>query len=235
MHLEKAPFDKKRSSDWYLDNPYSFDNCFVSLKNGKLFISDSEENPKRKTFLYSADNGYFIGINLGHYDGWVRYYPYMSTYPEAEEPKLVCDEHCHGFEETAKNTAYLFTVFPNPDSNRSSKEDTHIWVLSPDPVDYIWSWEVVGTVEGTLEIYYYDESEQLFYLFTTCGVFEYKLKDRMVTKRLASECLPYLDCNSAVRIGDAIFCGSSLGVYSFDLTSDCESWYPVYYEKYIKK
>ena len=226
--LVAGTFDKDAASNWYIDNPYSANHCVVSLQDSKLKISN--ETPA-KTFLYEADCGYFLGVNLGHYDGWVRYFPFLSTYPEADGDQLVCAEHCHGFEEIGRDQAYLFTTF------YESVEATRIRLLTleQEGETNVWKWEIVGTVDGVIEAYCFDQAKQVFYLATSDGVFRYSLSDRNVTKLADSAYLPYLGCDSMVRIGEKLFCGSPMGVYEFDLNTRQETWYSMRYEKYLVK
>lgn len=92
---------------------YSFDRdaepYFVSTVNNKLSLSNKRGDPKY-SHVMPGDNGYFVGITIGEFDGWVRYYPYYSFDPlVAGQEKVICEENCQGFIKIDNKNAYMFT------------------------------------------------------------------------------------------------------------------------------
>ena len=107
--MEAGAFDEKLARSWYdVNNPYWERNCHISYENGVLLVQD--QDGEQEVYSFAGDNGYFLGIDMGEFDGWVRYYPYHSEQPEAGESVLVVDQNAKGFCRIDNRNAYLFTA-----------------------------------------------------------------------------------------------------------------------------
>ena len=99
------------------ESEYSFDKdaepYFVSNVNDKLSLSNKRGDPKY-SHVMPGDNGYFVGITIGEFDGWVRYYPYYSFDPlMTGQERVICEENCRGFIKIDNKNAYMFTGLVN--------------------------------------------------------------------------------------------------------------------------
>lgn len=230
--LSPAAFDPSMATNWYIDNPYATNNCYVSEESGKLKIENI--TPNTETFVFKGNNGYFVGVNLGHMDsGWVRFCPYFANLPEAEPFADVCLEHCHGFQKITADSAYLFTVTEND----QGQEITVIRLLSNQNEitanGTYWDWSTVAIVDGILETFLYETDINTFCLITTAGIFQYSPTKGEITKIKQSEILCHLGCNSSVKIGQKLYCGSPMGIYEYNFETQVENWYPMQYKQYL--
>lgn len=228
-YLEPGEFDADQSAVWYLpENPYREYACSVSVSNGMLLISnDSQE---RKTYLTQFDNGYFVGVDLGEFDGWVKYYPYYSTLPEAGEPKQVSDQNCRGIITKDRRNGYLLT---GDTGGTSGVYQGSIYTLHYSEEEARWEWDLLETLDELPLAYSYDRERDMLYVATSGSVISVS-GDNTVTVMVSSDLLKSIGANSVVFWEGSVWCGSPMGVYQYNIGEKKETWYPMDYQKIIK-
>lgn len=233
-HLEAAEFDAEELFRVWssVDNPYEDYRCSVSVENGKLVIRNAP--PKPATTLVQFDCGYFLGVNIGEFDGWVRYYPYFSNLPEAGESRLVVDEACCGMVAIDRVSGILLTdcsggiVFGTPSYDLGS-----IYWLYLNRSDLTWSWEKIAGTKGLPRAICPAENGSGWYIVTT-GELLHLSADLSLTKLTDSQMLDTIwALDSIVEWNGKLWCGSPMGVYCFDPQTQSETWYPMDYETYL--
>ena len=242
--LTAGEVDWERYSSVIPNDPYLYFNCFVSVKDGKLCISNKAYD---KVSYYMGTNGYFLAMNM-HMDKWVRYFPYSSGDPHCtSEPAVLFDLHetFRGFVEVDHENAYIVTNFLDTTGEVEDwRYQVRIWRLHCDSQNMNghdgWSWEVAATIpdddDGYAIAQCYSEEEKALFLMTTVGAFRYSETDGSLTKigesKLFGEEGLYFP--SAVYLNGEMICGNAYGVYTYHLTTGEEWWFPMDYDKIVK-
>lgn len=228
--MEAGDFDRNKAVTWYIreENPYSEYSCYVTAENGKLNVSNY--SPEYKSAVMEMDNGYFVGVNLGEFDGWVRYFPYYGKYPESGEEFLVAKENFCGFVQINNEQGYVLT-YPETDIG---KESGIIYQLSMSE-DGKWTSETAGTISGTPQASLYIESEKSICIVTTEGILLFSTEDKTITTVCESEILEYAGINSVVKLNGIYYCGSPMGIYEYDPAEKTEKCYPMDYTEYVAR
>ena len=106
--LYAGEFDREQANTWYLpENPYADNSCAVSIVDGALFISNA--GIKQESHTVQFDLGYFVGVDLGGWDGWVKYHPYNSNVLSEAGGILVSNENCMAIVRQNNKKGYLLT------------------------------------------------------------------------------------------------------------------------------
>ena len=225
-YLEEGVFDKEQLLNWY--NPeYSYDGytCYVSILDGNLCISNS--NVRQQSFLQQFDNGYFFGVDLGEFDGWVRYHPYFSQYPESGYGALVSTENCLGIVAQDRRNGYIITY-------KALSSSGTVYKIYYSEENKKWEWTLLKSFETTPMAFSYQKDQDILYIATS-GTIVSISNDNHVSTIVESEILNYIDINSIVYNNDSLWCGSSLGVYRYCIEEREEKWYPMDYQAHINK
>lgn len=221
LSMSPGEFDENWIFD--IDSPYSHYNCYVSLDGGELHISN--QSWKREASIESFNSGYFLGVNLPHYAGWVSYFPYGKS-----EGILIANDLCCGIIYIDNNNGYIITYDITLESGNGKLYELK---RTPEYGYGEWSWRVIASFDGFSVNYYYAEEEKCFYLVTVDSIIVVDVSGN-VTVITSSDLLAACSPNSIVRIGDSIYCGAPRGVYRYDIDTERELWYPMDYEKYVK-
>ena len=224
-YLEEGPFDKEQLSNWYhSEHLYDGYTCYVSISNGKLCISNQNVQPQ--SFLQQFDNGYFIGVDLGEFDGWVKYYPYFSQYPESGNEALVSTENCCGIIAQDRRNGYILTY-------KALTSFGTVYKIHYSEENSKWEWEVLKSFETTPLAFWYQKDQDILYIATS-GTIVSISNDSRVSTIVQSEILSDIDVNSIVYDNNSFWCGSSLGVYRYCIEEKTEKWYPMDYKSHVK-
>lgn len=203
---------------WYYRNPYHDYVASVSVVNGRLCVSNQAES--RKSYLQCFDNGYFMGVDIGEFDGWVKYYPYFSLLPEAGSEKLVSNQNCRGIIARDHTNGYILTV-------RS------LYAMNYENENRRWEWRLIQSFDSGVRTYLYLEDRDILFIVTAGSIVSVSA-DFQVATIAESEILKWMETNSIVFYDGSLWCGASTGVYRYCFETDEEQWYPVNYAKYVK-
>lgn len=226
--LKEGEFDSDAAKTWYLNqNPYRDFSCHVSEKNGKLFISNRPGN--EGIYSFKGDLGYFIGVDFGVYDGWVRYYPYNSG-ESGDSPVLVIGENCKGMIAADNRRGYLLTrnLFGDEDAGGS------LYELVLDDGSGEWKWNLIAKTDDAPVCFTYSDDDDTVYIITYASVVSVTIKSGSAAVLKTTDNTAKNAANSMVKIGNSLFCGTAMGVYEFRLDSGEEHWYPMDYGKYVR-
>lgn len=225
--LKEGDFSKETALTWGRpENPYDNYTCYVTVKNDELLISNSE--PSYLSDVMPMNNGYFVGVDLGEFDGWVRYFPYYSAYPESGESFVVANENFGGFIKIDNNSGfaitYTYTMTPFDDG------EGKVYYLSLKQKE--WTYGTAITFSGIPRASSYVESEHVIYIVTTESILSYSVESQELSVLTESTLLNYIGTNSVVKLNNNIYCGSPMGIYEYSLATGEERWYPMDYEQY---
>jgi hypothetical protein len=100
LGIENLVEDKLNVKDVYIRIFYS-----VSIKNETLYVEKHVGSPKSE--IVAVDGGYYIGVDLGEFAGWVSYCPYMTYFNK--DGIIVVSENCRGLIKIDKKRVLLLT------------------------------------------------------------------------------------------------------------------------------
>lgn len=208
-------------------NPYWECCCHVSLSNDELIISNKVDY--NESFTMKGNIGYFVGVNIGHSDGWVKWYPTHSAWsPEiVGKPKLVADESCQGFIKVDNNKGYLFTYDTFDDAIG------YIYELVLPDINGEWQWQRVGQFSSCPLAFTYNEDTQMIYVATSTELASFSIKDNEIVSLADLSLWQYTGVTSMVELNDKLYLGMCMGVYEYDLNTKQTKWYPMDYDKYL--
>lgn len=227
-YLEPGDFDEEQSIYWnLLENPYCEYTCSVSISDGMLFISNYES--RQKSYLTLFDNGYFCGVDLGEFDGWVKYYPYHSTYPEAGETILVSTQNCRGIIAKDRKNGYLLTgEYGGPFGEYHGS----IYNLHYLEDEKKWEWNLLKSINELPLAFSYEEDQDILYIVTSGSIISVS-SDCQVTMIITSDLLSRIGANSIVYYDSSFWCRSPMGVYRYCIENEEEIWYPMDYKSHV--
>jgi len=224
--MQAGELDKEKAQAWHLDdNPYKEYSCFVALNGDSLRITN--DSPPKDYHLFQGNYGYFVGIDLGHWDGWVRYYPYNSSQLE-QQPLLVAQENCCGFLSVSPERGYVLTYDYFGDEAKRGK----LYELQYSEVNQQWEWRVIVSFDHKPQALLADDATKCIFILTTEDILVVS-EDGSIGSVYTSSVLPYIDVNSIIKRDGSLYCGSSMGVYEYHTESQTENWYPMDYEEYV--
>lgn len=208
---------------WNLaSNPYHEYGCYVSEENGKLLVSVSSGHESPDAFSMRGHYGYFVGVDMGEFDGWLKCYPYFSA-QEAEivdEPVMVSDKNCRGIVKVNNTLGYAFGW-------------TEIYKLVVPEGEKEWTWAKTE-LDGMCLAYSYCEESETIYIATSKELLALSVVDDSVTVLADLSLWGYAGEWSMLRLNDKVYVGMSRGIYEYDLTTGKSLWYPLDFEKYVK-
>ena len=224
--LYAKKFSYAECRDWYsADNPYNIIyTCHVSEENGKIVISNDYGDEDGST-LFPCDYGYFLGVNLGEYDGWVRYFTYGFRSFEPEDPIMVIYEACRGFyrRELKDDNALLLT---------SGIRGGTLLSLTADREEGKWDWEIIAEFDSVPRRFTVGE-DGVAYVVCRDSIRSVS-PDRNISILKKTDIPFYATVNSMIVKGRSLICGTALGVYEYKLDTSEEYWYPIDYTKYVR-
>ena len=209
------------------DVPYDVRNGYVSIT--KEGVTLSRDDNSYSSSVMQMNNGYFLGVNLGM-DGWVRYFPYFSTYPEAGESKLVAPEPCCFFIQADRWNGYVCTLAVDEEVNPIGK----IYQLKYLEDGEQWDWKWIATVQGSPLAFFSEEQSSCIYIVTDENI-SVMSNEHTVSVLTESDLLKKIRANSIVVMNQTVYCGSPMGVYRYNLQNQLETWFPIDPEKYYQR
>ena len=231
-YLEPGEFDEKLSWKWNLnENPYNSYACGVGVQDGTLTVNNTGRS--QKSYTEGFDGGYFLGVDYGEFDGWVRYYPYYSTYPETGDSQMVVEENCRSIVKLDLQTGLLLTAQSGGILVEHTEDYGSIFLLQFDSTTLKWSWEKVAKTHGAPRVICEACDEKGWYIAT-----DYELvfltADYKATTLISGSLISKIGANSIINLDGKIWCGSPMGIYCFDMHTQSEVWYPMDYARYVK-
>ena len=223
--LYAAEIDEEAVGNWSLMtlNPYYGYICHVALRNDELYVSSEWEY--QNSFTVMGNCGYFVGVDLGEFDGWVRYHSY-----DKDEPILVVNENCRGFVKVDNDTAYLFTGFCH-----IFHDEGAVYKLSFSPEYDESSCVKIADLSGNPLVYTYNKVSQTVYVATTKELLAVSLVDNSITTLSDISLWEHSGATSIVEHNGKLYVGFCMGIYEYDLETKKVMWYPMDYEKYVEK
>lgn len=222
-YLEAGEFDQGQADrinapDFELNNMY-----YVSEKDGKLFIYNgiNEYSYYRDSYMIHLNyTGYFVGINMGEFGGWLRYYDERPFY-NTEEGILVSNSNCLGYQEVDSEKLFLFV---GDVAHLFNKGRTEIYLA--EYVDQQWNWKPIAEVDGSYRVGYYDKETETLYVVTLTGIYAIDKSGELFSYNIPD----YIDdlvANSATVIDGVLYIGSWCGIYAQPVDGSASTWYPL--------
>lgn len=229
--LTAAEPDEEMIKNWSLisQNPYVDYICYLTVSGESLVVSNFHDSPN--TFMtHRTTNGYFLGVDVGEFDGWVKYFPYYSAVaPEiVGSSRDVVNENCRGFVEDWSRNVYLFTW---DYAGLYSPGSGVIYELRLPSLDGEWEWKQVAEAAGKPLFFEYDRENKIIYVVSSMELVAFSLEDYSVTT--LSDLSLWGAATSMVRIDNKLYIGMAMGIYEYDLTTTETKWYPMDYPKYV--
>ncbi len=208
-------------------NPFWDCECYLTVSGDQLVVSNDSAYETR-FITHRTTNGYFLGVDVGEFDGWVKYFPhYSARQPEIVGPSRdVVNENCRGFVEESGNKVYLFTW---KYAGLYSPGSGFIYELRLPDSKGEWEWEKVNEFPGRPWCFEYDRENRIIYIVSSFELLAFSIDDYSVTT-LADLSL-WGSANSMVRLNDKLYIGMAMGIYEYDLATAETKWYPIEYPR----
>ena len=189
--------------------------CKVKMKNDEVVIQRLEKMDD--VFVQQCCNGYLVGLNLGEWDGWVRFYPYRSSLLE-RDPEVVLLRNCRGFiaEPGDRSKGYILTEEEGGEGG--------IYEITFDEASEDWECTLIGTFDGPPHDYWYDTAEHTIFIATLQAIVSVSTDTHRIKTIVRSETLR-IEPTSIVVCGDKIWCGLAAGFWTYDMSTREETWY----------
>ena len=209
--------EKYYNSDYQIENMY-----FVKEKDGELFIYNGvEDYSHKKNNVYSpAYKGYFLGVNIGEFGGWLKYYDRL---PDDGEPNevIVAQKNLQGYQKIDNKR---FFSFVGDVPHLTYKGSTEIYLM--EYIDESWAWKSIATLEGASRSTYYDEESETLYVVTFGGIYSVNLCGEVYSYTVP-EYFTNLAPNSSVLIDGVLYIGTWCGVYAQPTDTQSGIFYPI--------
>lgn len=238
--------DYDRIWNWYFtDNPYCYNDCFLKLNDNNELVIYSDE-PRHQTHLFCGDSGYFVGLSIGDYDGWVILYPYDYGYISSEkysgplkitpdmEPFIVAHENCLGFIKIDNKNGYMITSdYWGFEDENGNDIYSRIYRLYIDE-NSNWQWELIGSTKENISAYFYDKESNGIYISGLNEITYFNLATYEFTTITQT---PHFHRSPAsmVKLENKLYICWNMGIYEYDLETDEGLWYLIPHEKYGTK
>ncbi len=220
--VEKWLYEIEPRPDWYLDY-----DCHVSVTNDRLFISKSGSDSN----AYSAvlNGGTLVGVDIGEFDGWIRFYSFMMGRPEPYMPTdvLLSRENCQGLIEIDYEHGWALTGLSHMLTDEGAVY--RYWYDSDLKQACL---EKIADLDSKPRAYYYDREETTLYIATRksiCVVREDNTVDSIAS--FSERMYP----NSMVYLDGLLYCGTGYGVLSVDPATGETIFFPMDFDKHMEK
>ena len=188
-------------------------SCTVELNDDNVVLKKAEI--PETAFVQQFDYGYFLGVRLGEWDGWVKYYKYHTNLLDVE-PVMVAKEQCCGIILCSNTEGYVLTGPVNEGYG-------NIYKLYLPESKTEWEWSLVGTVDGFPCSYVYLAEEQTLLIATTKEIVTVS-SDNQISTVIQSKYLDLLP-TSILICKNQLWCGLHSGLLRIDMTTLEETWY----------
>lgn len=224
--LHSGEFDEDLARVWTQnENPHRENHCYVTVEDGTICVNNKSDIST--TYLMQFNYGYFIGVNLGEHDGWVKFHKYNSNVTSNGEGILVANENCCGIIKNDMYSGYLLTV----DYWELSDLTGRIYAIQTSQESKTWEWVKLASFEGYPYNCLASQEDECIYIVTDRSIISVSFTGSVNTI-IQSDLLRKIGANSIVILDDIFYCGSPMGVYCYDKNSGIETWYPMDYNKY---
>lgn len=217
--------------------------CYLTVENGNLCIENNTDyyfTTQEETFNF----GYLIGVNIGEFDGWVRWFPYhTSHYPEGESPEilLLAKENYRFIIKEDNDNAFVvceiptFGVIDGETSGETAVYDFEvIWDENDDKAGCDISFKEIARFAGAARAYCISEEDECIYFATDMSIVKMTF-DGKTEELVRVDYFYTLGVNSIVLFDGELYCGSVLGIYRYNPETREDFWYYMDYEKYVEQ
>lgn len=207
--------------------------CYVNESDGKLIISKFDEI--KESHIMAGNNGYFIGVDLGEFDGFIEYRSYHSAWSEDWDPPVkstsekVIPENCRGFVKADNTYGYALTGYSHMFTDNGA-----IYKLTFPTASTAYTCIKICELSSNPRAYTYDKESETAYIATANELLSLSLKDDTVKELADLSHLSSLVGRSMVSIDGNIYIGMCTGIFEYDTKTNKTTWYPLDVEKHIK-
>lgn len=224
------------------DENFVYRICYLTVENHKLFVENNVDYysvTKEETFNF----GYLVGVNIGEFDGWVRWFPYhTSHYPEGESPEsiLLSKENYRFIIKEDNDNAFVVCEIPTfgvKDGETSGETIVYdfdvIWDKNDGEAGYDISCTEIARFAGAVTAYYLSEEDRCIYFATDMSIVKMTF-DGKTEELVWIDYFHTIGVNSIVKFEGELYCGSARGIYRYNPETGESLWYPMDYEKYVE-
>lgn len=182
----------------------------VSVKNEKLCVEKAVNAENNDVVV--VDYGYYVGVDIGEFGGWVAYFP--DNIEDRADGEIVLDENFRGFIQIDNSKVLVLTGLTHLSIDRgklyllNNGEATELYNFNSCPHAYTWDGETL-------------------YVITSNKLYSYKFGEEPVVLSEKDKFGYKLSPNSIAKLGDSLFCGCQGGIYEYYLETGEEYWYPI--------
>ena len=198
--------------------------CHVSLENGSIVISDKSVTTSQH--ILKGNYGYFVGVDLGEFGGWCKYYEYGSN-----EGALFAKSNCYALISVDLDKGYMISKKASAEQNGI----THITKLTREKDSSEWNAELITSFVGAPLCYAYSDTDHLIYITTSSELLKIDLEGGECATLTTPSYYSYLFPQTMVMHKGKLLLGALTGVFEYDLSSDTSAFYRMEFEKYISE
>ena len=215
--------DTRKHIWWNVDsNPYMYNECYVSVENGGLIVSNYDPWSSASSQIAEVAGGIFIGTRKNYDYGFCKHYSGLDT-----EGMLILDKACIGFIVKTERHVYVITS-EQTDGPRFSD----IYELKWHGIDQ-WECEMALHLENYVRCYYYSEMDNVLYAVTSDSIFKITLDNKEAVPLFQNDYWKHIYHNSIVELNGRLYVGSNCGVHEYVLETGELTWFPMDYEKHV--
>lgn len=245
MEPEKFDFEEEMEREIadLNDENFVYRVCYLTVEDDSLRVENNVDyfrTTQEETFNF----GYLVGVNIGEFDGWVRWFPYhTSHYPEGESPKsiLLSKENYSFIIKEDNDNAFIVCEIPtfgvNKDGETSGETIVYDFDVICDKNDgearYDISCTEIARFAGAVTAYYLSEEDRCIYFATDMSIVKMTF-DGKTEELVWIDYFHTIGVNSIVKFEGELYCGSARGIYRFNPETGESLWYPMDYEKYVE-
>ena len=245
MEPEKFDFEEEMEREIadLNDENFVYRVCYLTVEDDSLRVENNVDyfhTTQEETFNF----GYLVGVNIGEFDGWVRWFPYhTSHYPEGESPEsiLLSKENYSFIIKEDNDNAFIVCEIPtfgvNKDGETSGETIVYdfdvIWDKNDSDAGYDISCTEIARFSGAVTAYCLSEEDGCIYFATDMSIVKMTF-DGKTEELVWIDCFHTIGVNSIVKFEGELYCGSVRGIYRFNPDTGEDFWYPMDYEKYTE-
>lgn len=243
--LSPSEFDKEKEIERELaaleDDEFVYRVCYLTVEDDSLCVENNVDyfrTTQEETFSF----GYLVGVNIGEFDGWVRWFPYhTSHYPEGESPKsiLLSKENCSFIIKEDNDNAFIVCEIPTfgvKDGETSGETVVYdfdvIWNKDDSKAGHDISCTEIARFAGAVTAYYLSEEDGCIYFATDMSIVKMTF-DGKTEELVWVDYFYTIGVNSIVKFEGELYCGSARGIYRYNPETGEDFWYQMDYGKYV--
>lgn len=244
MEPEKFDFEEEMEREIadLNDENFVYRVCYLTVEDDSLRVENNVDyfrTTQEETFNF----GYLVGVNIGEFDGWVRWFPYhTSHYPEGEssESILLSKENYRFIIKEDNDNAFVVCAIPTfgvKDGETSGETIVYdfdvIWDKNDGEAGYDISCTEIARFAGAVTAYCLSEEDGCIYFATDMSIVKMTF-DGKTEELVWMDYFHTIGVNSIVKFEGELYCGSARGIYRFNPDTGEDFWYPMDYEKYAE-